>query len=131
MTDDAADKQEDISKGRIAVAYILGSDRVVINRGIKDGVKVGQKFLVYALSDEEVVDPITGESLGLLEIPKGTGKIVHAQDHMATLESDKELKNDQSVNVTGRLTGELPTPGMKAPFRNPRVGDLAKRLGFW
>lgn len=128
MTDDAADKQKNRSKGKIAVASILGSDRVVINRGTQDGVRVGQTYLVYELSDKEVVDPTTGESLGLLEIPKGTGKVVHAQDLMSTLESDKELTNNQSV--TGMLTSEIFNRGTKAPFRNPQVGDFAKRISI-
>lgn len=131
MTDDAAEKQENKSKNKITVASILGGgDRVVINRGSRNGVRVGQTYLVYELSDKEVVDPTTGESLGLLEIPKGTGKVVHAQDLMSTLESDKELTNNQSYADT-MLTGRVPTQGMKAPFRNPRVGDLAKRLSLW
>lgn len=130
MTDNAADKQKNRSKDTIAVASILGSDRVVINRGTQDGVRMGQTYLVYVLSDEEVTDPTTGESLGRLEIPKGTGTIVHAQNHMATLESDKELTNKQSY-ADAMLTDRVPTQGMKAPFRNPRVGDLAKRLSLW
>ncbi len=130
MTDNAADKQKNRPKDIPSVASILDSDRVVINRGTQDGVRVGQTYLVYALSDKEVFDPTTEESLGLLEIPKGTGKIVHAQERMATLESDKGLTQNQSHADT-MLTGNLSTPGMKAPFRNPRVGDLAKRLSLW
>lgn len=130
MTDDAADKQKNRSKGKTAVASILGSDRVVINRGTRDGVRVGQTYLVYELSDKEVVDPTTGESLGMLEIPKGTGKVVHVQDRMATLESDKELGGGQSASMIGQLTAGFSTPGMKAPFRKPQVGDFAKRISI-
>ena len=109
------------------VADVLGSDRVVINVGTTDGVKVGQRYLIYELSDKEIVDPVTEESLGKLEIPKGTGRIVHAQDRMAVLESDKE----PGRSATHLATWFDPTlfPGSeKAPFRSPRLGDSVKRI---
>ena len=52
---------------------------VSLNVGSINGVQEGDKFLVYSLSDHEIVDPDTGESLGYLEFVKGTGEVVHVQ----------------------------------------------------
>ena len=61
------------------VASIINEYKVVINRGIKHDIRLGQRFLIYKLSDEEIIDPITKEPLGYLEIVKGTGKVIHLQ----------------------------------------------------
>ena len=60
---------------------------VSLNVGSINGVQEGDKFLVYSLSDHEIVDPDTGESLGYLEFVKGTGEVVHVQDKMCTITS--------------------------------------------
>ena len=44
---------------------------VSLNVGSINGVQEGDKFLVYSLSDHEIVDPDTGESLGYLEFVPG------------------------------------------------------------
>jgi hypothetical protein len=84
------------------VVRVLASDRVVINRGSRDGVLAQQRFVVYSLDSEPIKDPHTGQDLGQLEIPKGVGVIVHVQDQMAIL-----------YNSTMSFSG-------------PRVGDFAK-----
>lgn len=108
------------------VARVLRNDQVVINAGFNKGLKLGDRFLIYELSDDEITDPNTGESLGRLEIPKGTGRIVGVQDRMAVLESDRELKGSSTNLFTAGL--DILTPGAKAPFRSPEEGDYAKRL---
>ena len=60
---------------------------VSLNVGSINGVQEGDKFLVYSLSDHEIVDPDTWESLGYLEFVKGTGEVVHVQDKMCTITS--------------------------------------------
>lgn len=95
------------------VVTVLGENRIVINRGTDDGVRRDQRFLLYDLSEEELLDPVTEESLGRLEIPKGTGKVVHAQDRMATIQSDRE-----NMRLAGLKILE--------PFVSPEPGDLIK-----
>ena len=113
---------------------------VSLNVGSINGVQEGDKFLVYSLSDHEIVDPDTGESLGYLEFVKGTGEVVHVQDKMCTITSVTYRK--PVANKTIRKT----TPSMtmwagstveeivqddnreQIPFDNPHVGDLAKPI---
>ncbi|MBQ4443689.1 MAG: hypothetical protein II896_03375 [Clostridia bacterium] len=69
------------------VIKIIDEYQVVINKGIKAGVKKGDRFLVYKIG-EEMKDPDTNESLGNLEIVCGEAVAKHVQDKMTTLESD-------------------------------------------
>ena len=101
------------------VAKVINEYKLVINRGSIDNVKLDQKFLVYSISDEEVFDPTTKESLGYLEIPKGTGKVIHIQERMATLETD--MVETDPIKKLSALSGPY-----KKPFISVRVGDKVK-----
>ena len=114
------------------IARIISPTRIVINRGSEHGVKKGQQMLVYSLEENEIKDPNTGESLGYLEIYKGTGKIIHVQEKMSILESDR---NKYIEDFTKTLSSPLfrPFPNKVAldeniSFENPKVGDLAKPI---
>lgn len=65
--------------------------KVVINAGRNDGIKLGDKFMIYSLGDE-ICDPITNDRLGVLEIVKGRGKAIHVQEKISTIESIKVKK---------------------------------------
>jgi len=43
------------------VIKVLTEEKIVINKGRNDGVKVGQKFLIYGIG-EELFDPVSGKS---------------------------------------------------------------------
>jgi hypothetical protein len=84
------------------VVKVLERDRVALNRGTTHGVRIGQRFVIYALDQEVIRDPSTGEELGRLELAKGYGVIAHVQENLSILYNDK------------------------GDFNAPRVGDLAK-----
>ncbi len=128
MSEAAQNERESSAETYPVVASVLDSDRVVINIGASDGIKIGQRFLIYELSDEEIKDPLTDESLGRLEIPKGTGKIVGTQSRIAVLESDQEPSGNPRLPMSGTVTADFFTPAAMAPFRSPNVGDSVKRL---
>ena len=69
------------------VLNVINDYKIVINKGKRDGVYLSQKFLVYYLSKDDIVDEDTGENLGKIEFVIGKAKVVHIQDTMATLES--------------------------------------------
>ncbi|WP_051931100.1 hypothetical protein [Rahnella sp. WP5] len=60
----------------------------VINKGSSHGVYDGLKFQIIEFG-EEIIDPETNESLGTLEILKGTAKVLHIQEKMTTLISNE------------------------------------------
>lgn len=128
---DAAPEQErqKAMEERPVVASVLSSDRVVLNKGSDDGIKVGQRYLIYELDDEDIIDPITNESLGRLQVPKGMGKIVSVQKRMSVLESDQEPSGNPRPGMGG-FTADVFTAAAKAPFRDPEVGDPVKKISL-
>lgn len=95
---------------------------VVIDRGEQHSIMAGVRFAIYAIG-EEIFDPDTKRLLGRLEIFKGIGIVVHVQDRMATLESDRFLPLRKKAENT------LPADeGDMKPFDNPKVGDRAKPI---
>jgi hypothetical protein len=119
-----------------AVAKIIDDCTLVINRGSEDNVPFGQRFLIYRQSEEQILDPVTGEFLGNLEIVRGTGKVIHVQDRISTVESDeREPPKRRIVRGPSAIPFILPghdetivVPGQLKPFHEPEVGDLAKRI---
>jgi hypothetical protein len=132
MSNTAPEEQEQTRDSSIVVASVLSNDRVVINKGSEDGIRIGRRYLIYELTDEEIIDPVNKESLGYLEVPKGTGTIVSVQDHMSILESDEERRPVPTPSFPKvQDIAEALTPVQRAaiaPFRNPLVGDSVKRL---
>lgn len=117
------------------VVRVLNEHEVVINRGTSDGIKNGQRFLVYVVDPNPVIDPETGGTLGSLEIIKGTGRVKHAQPNMATIISDKKGPSERRVikrSTIQMMFGseeEIITPADEPlPFEAPAVGDKVKPL---
>lgn len=117
-----------------AVASIINEYRIVINRGNEHNIRLGQRFLIYSLSDEEIIDPITNEPLGYLEIVKGTGKVINVQERISIIESDKtEILNKKIIrkgslySFLGDAVEEIASPE-RVPFEAVQVGDRAKPI---
>ena len=111
--------------------------RVSLSVGTVDNVSEGDKFLVYSLSEHEIIDPETTESLGRLELVKGTGRVIHVQDKMCTIESDM-YEDSSTTTITKRQDNSIAsfyhapytekiTPSKKhVPFDSPLINDYAK-----
>ena len=125
---------------KIIVIHIKDEFNLVINAGKNYEIKKGQRFLVYSLG-EELFDPETKESLGRFEDVKGTGKVIHVQDKMATLQSDmKEAATRRvvttkppvllstSVWLTNSTETEEYVPPDSKPFEDPELGDYVKKI---
>ncbi|MEA1963597.1 MAG: hypothetical protein U9O41_00455 [Candidatus Aerophobetes bacterium] len=122
------------------VVKVIDDCKIVINRGALHKVTEGQRFLLYKLSEEEIKDPISGKSLGYLEIVKGTGKIIHVQERISTIESDKKEPSERRIVrkrastpffsfSTGEEEEETIVPsGRLVPFDDPIIGDKAKPI---
>jgi len=120
----------DTEKTQIKVAEVIDRYKLVINKGLNAGIKKEQRFLVYIIGDE-IFDPDTKESLGNLDIIRGTGRVVHLQDSMATIESDMIRHIHRSIRdgfSTFKYMGGEETiyETEKIPFENPSKGDLVK-----
>ena len=119
-----------------SVIKILSPVKLVINRGSNHNVEPNSRFLIYSLSDEELTDPETRESLGKLEIVKGTGRVVHVQEKMATLESDRKRPAKRTIRkkagglaIFGVFEEEELTPSDDLiDLEKPEIGDKVKPI---
>ena len=123
------------------VVKVIDDYQVAINRGSNDGVNLGDKFSIYGVSEDEIIDPDSGESLGKLEIFKGSGEVINVQKTMATIMSTekkplrKEIFTQKSTFINPLNPISLtPTqkivefPEENLPFREPIYGDKVKPI---
>lgn len=115
-----------------------GYNQVIINKGSIDDIENGQRFIVFAIGDE-LFDPETNESLGKLEIIKGTGIATHVQEKITTITTDSYKKIPKRVtrnSLYNLLTG-IPSTNQeyieefvetKIPFRNVEKGDYVRPI---
>lgn len=132
---------ENQKKQVMKVAKVVDEFTLVINQGSEHGIDAGQRFLIYAIGDE-IFDPDTKQTLGQLEVVKGTGKVTHVQPKMATISSDMKSPPGRTIRKMGgqNLAGwrafallgagevEEVLPPEPTPFNSPEVGDLVKRI---
>lgn len=115
-----------------SVAKVNDEYTLVINRGSEHGVKKGDNFLVYCIDPEDLTDPETGESLGHLEIIRGTGTATHVQPKMTTIKSNRVVSRGRIIRrqpgILASIAGEVvEEPEKEAmPFDEPSVGDKVK-----
>lgn len=118
----------------IRVAQIISRTRVVLNVGSEDGIRENSDFLIYSISDEDIIDPVTGNSLGKLEYVKGKGHVIHLQGKLCTIETFEKSNGRRiikrrnplwAINGIETETEEIPS-GELEEFTNVTVGDYAK-----
>jgi len=130
---------EQRSRFPATVIKVIDDYTVVINRGANDGIKEGQKFLIYALDPSELIDPETEEDLGPLELVKGRGSVEHVQEKTAIIKSSQ--RSPSKIVKTGYypssvvypvlpnypgLPKTIEEPGMLKPFDWVQIKDKAK-----
>ena len=99
-----------------SVVRIIDEYTVVINRGSDHAVSKGDQFLVYYVDPEELKDPETGESLGTLEIVRGTGSAVHVQPKITTIKSNRSVSRGRVI----RRTSNPPLGGLFSTLASER-----------
>jgi hypothetical protein len=120
------------------IIKVQDETHVVINKGSDQGIKIGQRYMLYRVTDETLIDPDTEKDLGKLEIALGTGKVTYVKDGWATIESDMPYpprsrtitKNSfpiASIFGSPQEITEVPSESMR-PFQDPDKGDYAKPI---
>ena len=116
------------------VVRVVNDRTVVINRGKQDGIRNGQRFIVYHVHSEPEIDPETKENLGYLETVRGTGTATHVQERITTVDSDRRGPRGRrqvirkspfgiaSEEETIRDLGEI------LPYEYPKIGDKVKPI---
>ena len=111
ISEGVIDMLDNYKKYPAMVALVVDKFSVVINRGSEEGVKIGDRFMLYELSDE-IIDPETNKAIGRLEIAKGTGQVMQVQEHISLVRSDRKHV----------VTGEI------YPFDQPSRENLVKPI---
>lgn len=117
------------------IAKIINSKKLVINVGSDDGITEGEEFeIIDKVSDSDVKDPATGESLGNLTTSKGKVIVTRVFPRMSIVESPIERMNGlpaigfvyrKDLNVDPeQITGGLPQSTNSAI----QVGDYLQRV---
>jgi len=75
------------------IAKVVSARDLVINRGSKDGVKIGMRFRVLG-PQLEIMDPDTGESLGPVEVEKVQVEAVQVHERVAVCRTFKKVVVD-------------------------------------
>ncbi len=109
------------TKSDMIVIKIIETDKIVINKGLNDKITNYMEFLVY-VEGEEIVDPISNESLGKLEDPKGTFKPIHIQDKMTILIS--KIKRPNKLALTLSSFGDMDAE--YELLKTIKIGDKVK-----
>ncbi|MBG3876011.1 hypothetical protein FVW20_02955 [Desulfovibrio oxamicus] len=125
---------EDISRTLFKVVKIISDSRVVINAGTRDGIKTGNRFIIYK-TGEAITDPDTGEDLGPLEIVKGNGVAKHVQEKMSIIHgymiiTKKQRPSNMAAAALYSIYMQGPieeTEEIEEAFEMPEIGDCAKR----
>ena len=104
---------------------------LIINRGSLDGVEVGNTFLVYYIDPDELIDPETKESLGNLEIIRGTAVATHVQQKMTTIKSNRSESTSgqitrRNINPFGGISALIGGETIEQPMKNLMPFDEAK-----
>jgi hypothetical protein len=106
-------------ESKVLVAKIISYEKIVINKGTSDGIDDNMEFLVYN-DGSEVKDPGTGNSLGVLENPKGFFKVFHIQEKMTTL-----ISKYNKPNPLFNITPFTEDPEIQA-LKSIKIGDKVK-----
>jgi hypothetical protein len=114
------------------VVKVIDDYKLVMNRGEQNGIREGQRMMVYRIDDEEILDPHTGESLGFLELVRGTGRIIFVQDKISIIETDQKKtyrkRIENSPFALRSYKSEVVESDELKPFDNAQVGDLVKPI---
>jgi hypothetical protein len=90
---------------KTTVARIFTPQHVALSAGTEQGVKEGEVFVIYSLSDM-IVDPSNGQLLGQLEIVKGRVRVFYVQEKMCQAETlSRTVKEIVDLMVTVHTMG--------------------------
>ena len=106
------------SRIELRIAEVLSDSQLVLNAGENHGIQKGDEFIVYGLSNNEIIDPATQRSLGKLELYRGTGQIIYVQDTMSIIQA---LPSASFARVSAAISGTT-----TATFDNATRGDYVK-----
>ncbi|MBM9578894.1 hypothetical protein JWG45_17245 [Leptospira sp. 201903070] len=123
-----------MSEKIIKVVDINSPFQVILNVGSDDGIKNGDRVLIYGLG-KEIKDPDSKEIIERLEVVRGKGKVIHTQTRISTVESIEVEETPTTIRKRSNSYSNLFFPGeseeteirrTKLPFEEVQIGDLVR-----
>lgn len=131
MSDSGAKSAEALAERVGRVLELLPGGRLVIDLGLRDGVRTDDVFAVFEPGDP-VHDPETGEVLGVIERVKAHLIAEHVQPRISQLGALPEPSGAGSSQVLSAVLARttVPAPRDTAPGRKarPAKGDRVRLL---
>jgi hypothetical protein len=98
------------------VARLISDSELLINKGRRDGVSVGDVFAVIDDRTTNVKDPITGEDLGSLRRDKVKIKILEVDERLSL---GQAMRGGSMFSVGSVLSGTNPRPTLATTYLTP------------
>lgn len=87
------------------VAQILTERELALNKGKQDGVEIGMRFVVLNRRGRDILDPVTGQSLGSVELEKAIVKVVRVYDKLAIARTFRTYENQRKFLLPAEFLG--------------------------
>ena len=107
------------------VARVLNSQEVAINKGTKDGIRLGMIFSVLSTKGADINDPETGELLGSVDVEKTRVKVTIVEERLSVASTFRTIR----TNVGGRgigLANIFEPPKWETRVESLELDDTAK-----
>ena len=90
-----------------SVARVLNERELVLNKGVRDGVRLGMRFAILNRNAVDIRDPVTHEILGSVPVAKTIVKIVLTEDRLAIGRTFRTIKGRTGAfTIATGLAGE-------------------------
>lgn len=101
---DKSNESTDIYQKIFYVAQVIDKTTVVVNAGKNWGIRIGMHCIIFG-EGQEIVDPMTNESLGILELLRGKAVVTQVQEKLCVVKSYKQ-KIGNALSVLSAQFGE-------------------------
>ena len=95
------------------IVKIISDHEFIISAGLKQSVSEGDRFIIFDRHGEKILDPDSGESLGYLDVNKGTIIVRKVFENMSLASTEPHLVggiNNQFAGVNAFIGIKQPTP---------------------
>ncbi|MGU3653631.1 hypothetical protein [Mycolicibacterium sp. A43C] len=109
------------------VARVLNANRLVINRGGQHGVKLGWVYAVLRPESEKIVDPVTNEVLGEVDLEKIRVRITEVQEKLSIASPYRKVMTGMDIfGPSKEVTEKIDVSDIPIVDRTVYTGDPVK-----
>ncbi len=111
------------------VADLIDERTLILNKGKKQGVRVGMKFMIYAASDKKIIDPDTKKEIGTYKQSKLSVEVSSVEEHYAIAETYRyRTVNEGGTNsALGSVGGFLSPPKYVRKYETFSIEEVTRK----